>query len=162
MIINEEKALERLYSPDNLINIRKMTGGNKIGSRDIDPLTQTLAVETGLLTTQREAAEAFGMSQQNVSYLTHHGKQVDRTSIKTNLETAHSVALDVMLESLDLLKPKLSSVKKATDLSKIAADMGRAIEKITPKNENVANVKVVVFRPNSKDESDYEEITVTA
>ncbi len=182
MIVNEEEALARLNSPDNLsnkllrkfiqededarekeeesqsnISIEKMYK-NRIGPRQIPPLIQTLAVATGRLTTQQAAANAFGMSQENVNYLTHEGKNVNRDKVNSELKKVHDSALDAMMESINLIKPKLENVRKATDLSKIAADMGRVIEKTAPREAGNLGVKIVVFAPNMKVESDYEEV----
>lgn len=158
MIVNEEVALERVNSEDNLINKlerRKLSNG---GKRNIPPMIQTLAVEVAALTTQQEAADTFGMSQRNVHYLEHEGKKVDREQIKKNIDTVHNVALDAMLESINLIKPKLADVKKATDLSTIAANLGRVVEKTTPKEAVSQNLRIVVFAPVMRKESDYEEV----
>jgi hypothetical protein len=160
MFCTDEEALERLLSPDNLINkleVRNLHSRNTQNNK-LNPMMATLAVETALLSTQQEAAEAFGVCQQDISHLTNKGKSIDRDKVKDSVGRAHSAALDIMLESISLLGPKLKDVKKATDLSRIAADMGRAVEKTTPREVAGTNLKVVVFQPIIKQEKDYDVI----
>lgn len=158
MICNEEIALSRVNSEDNLINKlerRRMTGDTR---RHVPPMIQTLAVETARLTSQQEAADTFGMTQSNVSFLDRKGKNINREQIEDNIGKVHNVALDAMLESINLIKPKLAGVTKAIDLSTIAANLGRVVEKTSPKEAASVNLKVVLFQPVMKEERDYEDI----
>src|SRR5579872_7498438 len=115
MILNDDsEALERLNHPDNLINKleRRKLFENRTGPKQFGSMIQTLAVETAKLSSQEASASAFGMTQENISYLTNKGKNIDHEQIEKNIETVHSRALDTMLESIDLIKPKLKDVKK--------------------------------------------------
>lgn len=155
--------MARLTSPDNLVN--KLVQIRDLHSRDtahknIPPLIQTLAVETAIVTSERAAAQEFGVAHQTVNYYKNDGKAVDRDKVKDDISKVHNNALECMLESINLIRPKLATVKKVTDLSKVAADMSRVIEKTTPKELNQQNLKVVVFAPNMKVENDYEEMVV--
>lgn len=175
--MEEEKAIARLESPDNLINklskdkteIEKNKNiqieelyKNRMGPKGIPPMIQTLAIETATVTNERAAAQEWGIAHQTVNYYKNGGGKADREHVKETIGKAHSNALDVMLGSIGLLKEKIDNkqVHKATDLSKIAADMGRVIEKTTPKEHGAANVKILVFAPNMKAEDDYEEMVV--
>ena len=179
MIANEssdiDKALERVKSPDNLVNKlierrktevsiehRKMTGEN---SQRFPPMIQKLAMETARVTTQENAAATFGMTQENISYLENANTpkaRAARLDVERSTNGVHSLALDAMLESISLLKPKLQGVIKATDLSTIAANLGRVVEKTTPKIEQQNNIKVVLFQPVMKGEESYEELVVSS
>lgn len=186
MFVNESEAIERLNSKDNLVNKLKSSSVSEVESeviveeeiqesnieiRDLhpgrtgsklNPMMRTLLVETAILGgSQTRAAQAFGVTQPNVSALISKGKDIDRDRVKDSVSSAHSKALDVMLSSIELIQNKLPDVKKATDLSKIAADMGRVIEKTTPKESATTNVRVVVMAPMMREERDYEEITTT-
>lgn len=160
MIVDEEQALERLNSPDNLVNqleVRKLIGPGRPENRKNTPdMINTLAVAAACETSLRAAGKEFGLNHTGVNY---HKKNTDAG--KAGVDLARSQALDLMLESITLLKPKLQDVKKATDLSKIATDMARVVEKTTPRETAQTNVKVVVFNPGTKDEDSYEEITVS-
>lgn len=210
MIVNEDEALARLASPNNLINklgfkngaasepqaTGSITGSiagsidsfldsttesiveeeadipsnaevrelysNRTGPKNIPPIIQTLAVETAAVSSERAAAEDFGISHQTVGYYKNGGGDPDRQRIKDNVKKVHADAIDVMLGSIGVLKEKLEKreIKKATDLSKIAADMGRVINRTTPKDVGASNVKVIVFAPNLKSEDQYEEMII--
>jgi hypothetical protein len=159
MILDEEQVNLRLDSPDNLINkllIKPLH--NSPGPRGIPPMVQTLAVALGQIDSQPAAAKAFGMAQQNVSYLTHHGKNIDRDFVKEKVTSAHSSALDAMLESISLLGPKLKDVKKASELARIADNMASVVNKTTPHTNTPSNLVVVAYAPRMKDEAEFEQV----
>lgn len=162
MIISEEEARLRLESPNNLANKLKVDikplHSNRNGRGNIPPMVQTLAVALGEIDTQAAAAKAFNMTPANASYLTREGKHVDRDFVKAKVHTAHNNALDAMLQSINLLGPKLEHVKKATDLSKIASDMASVVNKTTPQQAQQTNLVVVAYAPRMKEESEFEEL----
>lgn len=164
MIVTEEIAQARLNSPNNLVNkmikIDKLHGGDR-GPRNIPPMVQTLAVAIAKIDSQESAAQLTGMTQENVSYLANKGKRVDQDLVKNTVATVHNQALDAMLDCIGLIKPKLGDVKKATELSKIAADMSKVVNNTTPKEAAQANVQVHVYAPRMRDEREYEELTVS-
>jgi hypothetical protein len=135
---------------------------NRTGPKNIPPMIQTLAVEHAAVSTERSAGSAFGVSHQTVNYYKHDAKKIDRERVKESIDLVHTNAVDAMLTSIGLIKEKLPTVKKAIDLSKIAADMSRVIEKTTPKDALANNIKVIVFAPPLKGESEYEEIEITS
>jgi hypothetical protein len=135
---------------------------NRTGPKNIPPMIQTLAVEHAAVSTERSAGSAFGVSHQTVNYYKHDAKKIDRERVKESIDLVHTNAVDAMLTSIGLIKDKLPTVKKAIDLSKIAADMSRVIEKTTPKDVAGANIKVIVFAPPLKSEGEYEEIEITS
>lgn len=169
MIVTEEEANLRLESPDNLINKLgtniqiKDLHSNRNGRGHIPPMIQTLAVALGKVDTQSAAAQEFGMSPGNVSYLTREGKNVDRSVVKEAVATVHSNALDAMLESISLLKPKLKDVRKCTDLSKIASDMAAVVKRTSVEEKtNDTRLVVVAYAPRQKDESEFEVSVIEA
>jgi hypothetical protein len=83
------------------------------------------------------------------------------SKIKSTSEAAHESALDMLVDTLSALKPKLSSVMKAKDLSKIATDMSRIVSNLTPKEiTNQNNTQVILFAPKQKQESYYDSAEV--
>lgn len=160
--MSENETDLRLDSPDNLVNklrIEKLHS-NRNGPRNIPPMIQTLAVALGELDSQKAAADVFGMSAPNVNYLTHEGKKVDRDLVKEKIGDVHSNALDSMLEAIHLIKPKLANVNKASELSRVAADLARVVEKTSPKEAGRANVMIVAYAPRQREEGEYETIDV--
>lgn len=156
MIITEEEANLRLESSDNLCNklieIRKLH--THVTHTPIEKAIAGIAHLNG--EPCRDVEEWSGIGKTTVNDV----KNGDL--LKHTVQTAHERALDTMLASMDLIKPKLENVKKATDLSKIAADMARVVEKTSPKEANQTNIKVVVFSPTIKVEGQYEEMVVNS
>lgn len=189
MIVNEVDALARLLSEDNLVNKLKARGAavldvpsnststedepipnpnveieelykNRTGTKNVPPLIQTLAIEAAAVTSERASAEEFGISHQTVNYYKNGGGKADHQLAKSRIAEVHDNAIDAMLESISLIKPKLKDIKKAVDLSRVASDLGRVISKTTPKEAGATNVKVVVFAPQAKEEKHYIEMEV--
>lgn len=179
MIVNEEEALSRVNSPDNLINqLNSIKNGVVIdkpkavvverlpqsdGPRNIPPMVQQLIAVSASKTTQKQAAEAFGVTQSMAGEYENGNTKATRNLVKEKINTAHENALDAMVSCITHIKHKLEDpdIKiKATDLSKIAADMGRVIEKTSPKEAARTNVLVQVYAPRIKSESEFEEVAV--
>jgi len=166
MIVHEDEALERVNSPNNLTNklleIRKLHS-NRTGPKAIPPMVTALAVTSSIISgSQKASGEAFGMTQANVAYHKNHGKNEETQDlIKKQVGDVHSKALDGMIACLDGLKDKIPNVKKATDLSSIASNLARVVEKTSPKETNInTNVKVLVYQPRTREEAEYESIAV--
>jgi hypothetical protein len=160
MIVNEDVALERIESPNNLCNklfeIRKLHK-----STEHEPIIKAIAALDHLNGTPCKEVEAeFGIPKTSVNDIKNGKHSFD--PLKKHRHDAHEKALETMLESMDLIRPKLSNISKATDLSKIAADMARVVEKTTPKEAAQNNLKVVVFAPRMKDENEFEELAVNS
>lgn len=162
MIVDEEVALERLNHPNNLIN--KLVEHRDLHNRNTQkkmfpPMIQELAVSIGAATSNVAAGKAFGMSGNNVGYLRDNVVEPDK--IADRIKNVHEAALDSMVEAIGLIKPKLADIKRASELSKVAADMARVVEKTSPKEKgDTTNIKVVVYNPIMKTEDQYEEATV--
>lgn len=170
MIINEEEALSRVNSPDNLTNKLKDIKSNIIverlpqsdGPRNIPPKVQQIIGVTSALTSSRDAAAAFGVSHPMANNYANGETKATKNVVAERVATAHENALDAMLSSIALVKDRLADPDlkiKPTDLSKIAADMGRVIEKTSPKEGTGTRVQVLVYAPRMKSESEFEEIS---
>lgn len=163
MIVNEEEALERVNSKENLTYKLRQLHAGRTGPKNIPPMIKALAVSISKVDTQENAGEAFGLSQQAISQYAN-GKHKDTEAkdlIKKSIASVHEKALDGMLSCLDFIKPKLENVKKATELSSIASNLARVVEKTSPKEANVTtNVQIVVHQPRSHSEEEYESIAV--
>lgn len=164
IIYDEDEALERLGSPQNLVNrihnpvVVKELHSNRNGSKGIPPMVQELIGVAATLTTQREAADSFGVSQP-MARLYEHGMTKGSKGVAPKVQESHDAAIDAMLSAIKAIPDRIPNVKKATDLSTIAANMARVVEKTTPKElEGKSNVQVIFFSPRIKDESEYETV----
>lgn len=169
ILFDSDEGEARVSSPDNLVN--KIQSSNieirERYSRDtqkknLPPMIQSLVVAMGKIDTQSSAGAMVGVSQADVSYLTNKGKNVDEDTVKKTVAAVHQSALNGMIEAIGLLTPKLGDVRKARELSGIAADLSRVVNNTTPKEVAGSNLKVVVFSPVIRQEDQYEELVVVS
>ena len=159
MIVEESEALARVNSAENLTKklyeIRQLYP-NHNGKKNIPPMVRDLIGVNATLSTQNAAAKAFGVSQPLAGYF-ERGEHKGST-VADKVKSVHESALEAMISCIAGVKDKVPDVKKATDLSMIAANMSRVVEKTTPKEKATTNVQVVVYSPRIHNESEYEEI----
>ena len=177
MILTDEEVEDRLASKDNLVNrlavLRIDPGGRRPGNTNIPPLVKELIVSIDTEETDKEVAESFGISQVSVSAmkrgLTGGGnnasfdpKLAEAGKKNKKIDTAHDAALDCLVDSLNLLKPKLKEVVKPKDLSKIVSDMSKTVSNLKKNDEDAekGRIQVVVFAPTQKTETHYNTIDV--
>lgn len=177
MILSESVALDRLNSEENLVNRFSLTptkdnvtvmplgrGGKESGFKNFPQYTRNLiAVMTrsGQMN-QVEAAAAFGTSQQNVSKIENGlTKSVDEKAVESLLAPIRDVALERLQASLGLITDDKLANCKAIDLSNIASNLSRVVDKTLPRTrEGGTNVQVVVFSPETRREENYRSIEV--
>lgn len=190
MILTDEEIDKRLTSPDNLLNqIKKPnpnvevlpapTQGKTIGSENTPPLVRELIGTLSKTTdsTQKEVAEIFEVAPSSVSNW-RRGIVGDRfkpelaLAVQSNssvivderTKKAHELALDSLVDTLTVLRPKLGDGLKPEKLSKIASDMSRVAKNLNDnaskreEDKPINNIHVILYRPQQKQESDYETI----
>lgn len=192
MILSDEELEKRLESPRNLVNVFKErlanigvvtpkvlplpVGGRREGDITIPPIVRELIGSLvnegkGGAETGTSVAETFGVSQPTAS-LASRGLVDDRfdsglaAQVKRKTSDAHNDALDMLMLSMEALKPKLKlgaldDSLKAKDLSRIATDMAKVVSSMKPTEKEAGvtnNTQVILFAPPIKKESDYEFI----
>lgn len=187
MILEDTDLFDRLSSPSN-ISVLGMRNGVGRGKGDTNLKGESKALIAILGSNPEESkssvAAEFGLSTSRVSTLSR-GLKSDNESLDSDLkarldsinskptlssktEDAHSKALDVLVGTLEALRPKLGEVTKATDLSKIAANMSRVASSISQASSNMKDsqgniinkVQVIVQAPQMRAEADFEVIEV--
>lgn len=193
MILSDDEVTERLNSPDNLMNQIKRdssvsviplpTQGRQKGDVAIgDHMRDLLAItrKTGEETLE-DISIVFGVAPSTISNaarglngdgsydkeLANVGNDLikrENLKIEEKEEAAHSEALDILMGSLQVLKPMIASGSgmKASEAASIAKTMsGIASEMRKPQIEITVNpTKVVLFAPRMKEEKEYEIIDV--
>ena len=117
----------------------------------------------------KETQEAFGVSHATASTLAN-GKVTycDTTREVPELQSkvdeivgnAQEKAAERLMSALGFITDDKLAQAKARDLSGIAADMSRVIEKTSPKSANLAGANIVIYAPVQKSEDSYEVIEV--
>lgn len=192
MILNDEEVEQRLNHPSNLVNVitdesrskkeeskllvlpqPKNNQGRKEGDTQIPDRVRDLLgmMRKNSTGPSREIAEVMDVSA-DVINKTARGlvgnefdpklaERLDSIEEK-NIEDAHGMALNLMMESMKVLLPRLKEDSiKPKDLSRIATDMSRITANIKPKDRiDGPRVQVVLFAPNVHTEKEYESIDV--
>jgi len=181
MILSEEDKDQRLSSEDNLLN-RLAARANRAGNSliiapealgrkpeipNIPPLIKEIAATTAAagLATNKEMADSFGISAQTVSNV-RSGRGDDNKEIQKklheNLGQIRDVAIDRLMKSLGLMDDEKLANTKARDLSSVAANLSKVIDKSMPKSTDspLSGVQVIFYSPRMKDIKDFEVIDI--
>jgi len=175
MLLNEATAQERLNSPRNLANrfsinptpsnvteiaIRKNGHGPTV-----PPFIKTTAAilsRSGQASTT-EVAEAFGFGQREARHidLGNRATGIDEGKVESALAPIRNLALEKLVGSLMGMKQEKMDTLGVKDLSTVAANMSRVVEKLTPKTEAQGNnININIFTPESRKETAYETVSV--
>src|ERR1035441_432932 len=121
-----------------------------------------IAIQTRLGTqTQTELARANGLQLQTVHNITTgKTKGIDEERIKEVTNKVRDLALERLMSSLGLLSDDKLSGCSAKDLSVIASNMGRVVEKIQDKVESPDNINFIIYSPELKQERAFNVIEV--
>lgn len=182
MLITKEQAEARLNSPDNLANqvvrnnshfeIVKINHGGREQGRATDLTEQERATIGALahLDTAKNIAREFGISRQHVENLkfgrvgARGGDEKEHPELKSKLgqklEQVRDVALDKLMESLGLITQENLSECDAKDLSGIAANMSKVVEKTLPKQDGSQGVKIQIYAPQLKEIDQFKLVEV--
>lgn len=179
LLTDNAEASELLENSENLVNklgirpiqiehlnIRKFrhTGskGKKVPS-ELRPLIAALATVEG--TTQ--TAKDFGTALPTVNNFKHGKSSNDVPDAKLESDTAkilgtvRDLAADRLLAAIGLLdNDRLAGVTKATEISAIAANLSRVVEKVTPKLDQTNGPVFHVYAPELRTLDRYEVIDV--
>src|SRR3990167_4214141 len=148
MFIEEDDLLDRLRSPENLINRLEVhrLNGNKKGTVPIE--VKKLVCALAQDSPEQDIANAFDISQEAVSVYkngnTSHSIVRDRNpelkairdKVKLRQATIEDKALEALLESVEILKPQLAEIRKPKVLSSIAKDLSFIAKNTRSESEN--------------------------
>jgi hypothetical protein len=161
MVINKAEMDRRLNSAKNLANtvarpsitISKLP--KRVYTNKRDPLTRTV---TGILSKSGEPSKniqaAFGMTPSQVQC------SRDLPGVSKGLEKINDMAIDKMLSAMSCMKEEMFERANLKDLSAVAANMSRVIEKTAPKTEIAANLSLHIYVPEQKDEKHFKTIDI--
>ena len=176
MLLNEATAQERLNSPRNLANrfalnsapsnVTEITMKGKGGARvPIPPFIKTTAA---ILTrsgqsTQVAVADAFGFTKVGAHHIDKGDRPtgIDEEKVEHAVAPIRNLALEKLAGSLMGMKQEKMDTLGVKDLSTVAANMSRVVEKLTPKTEAQGNnININIFTPEPRKEAAYETVSV--
>jgi len=176
MLLNEATAQERLNSPRNLANrfainptpskvteIEIGRAGRREGKIAIPVFLRTsAAILARSGEDQKDVAAAFGISRPVVGMI-ERGQiaGVDEKQVAKAIEPIRNLALEKLAGSLMGMKQEKMDTLGVKDLSTVAANMSRVVEKLTPKTEAQGNnININIFTPEPRKETAYETVSV--
>ena len=171
MFLTDEQARARLDSEKNLANkfkssivtvderTIKLPGKNKINLTS--NVRTEIAIRSRLGESREELAEEKSISPITVTNIKKgHTKGIDEKKVESAIAEVRDKALDRLMASLGLLSDDKLTGCSAKDLSVIASNMGRVVEKTHPKSEAPDNINFIIYAPELKQEKSYEVIEI--
>jgi transcriptional regulator with XRE-family HTH domain len=108
---------------------------------------------------QSSVAKEFGVSQMTVSKAKNGKTKTDRSEIDMVRNAVQDKALERLMVSLNLINDDKLSSSSAKELSGIAANMAKVVDRTAPKGQlDGANVQLLVYAPQIKAEDNYRVI----
>jgi len=160
MLLDSLDALTRVSSPDNLIN--RLRGLNNPASViDIKSENDSVdAISKSELAVVEEFLESEGLVEQSSQReIPKLDELVPDALDKIKVNLAQATALDVLQESLNDLRFRMSEVDKPEKLSRIASDASKIISNLKPKEESgPARGSVIIYKPVVANISEYRTV----
>jgi hypothetical protein len=111
-----------------------------------------------------ETAKAFGISPNSVSAIKNYGRKSYETPVVPGMkdkinelsEQAQEKAIDRMVRAISCITDSKLENAKISDLSSVAANMARVVEKTTPKTGENTGLRIVILAPSMRTSDSYE------
>ena len=107
----------------------------------------------------KAAAETFGIGESVVKEAKNSKNLEVREGVNDALERVRSLALDKLVSSMCLITDDKLNEASARELSAVAANMSRVVERTGPR-ESGANVQLVIYAPQQRKEESYQVVDV--
>lgn len=163
-IISEVKPLISEVKPSPIISIDERTilspGKNRINLTESERTEIAIRARSGS-ESQTQIARAMDVNVLTVGNI-HHGKVkgIDEEKVEKVINQVKDRALDRLMQSLGLLTDDKLSGCSAKDLSVIASNMGRVVEKIQTKVETPDNINFIIYAPELKQEKSFDVVEI--
>jgi hypothetical protein len=137
-----------------------LSGKNRINLTKDERNEIAIDARTGI------ASQSDIAKERGLNFLTVHNiasgktKGIDEDKVAQVINTVRDRALDRLMQSLGLLTDDKLSGCTAKDLSLIASNMGRVVEKIQDKTEKPDNINFIIYAPELKQERAYETVEI--
>ncbi len=173
MIVSREEAERRLKSSNNLCQpdavasepIHLPTEQTRHRSKEVPEFMRALAGTLGHTSKAKEVAEATGIEAATIYQYKAGiiGGKVDpdlKASVEAGLNKVQEIALEKLMLSLGLITDDKLNKCKASELSGVASDMARVIEKVRPAIQVGEGAQIIIYAPKSKTEDKYKILDV--
>jgi predicted transcriptional regulator len=173
MLLTEEQANERLNSEKNLANRFSRSDEGRIEERVINrpgkeqglgnlspEAKNEIAIRSRLGESQVALANEFGVTQPTVSYIERGKTKTDEEKVESAINQVRDKALERLMHSLGLITDDKLSGCSAKDLSTIASNMSRVVEKTIPRAEVDNKINLVIYAPELRQEKSFKTIEI--
>lgn len=168
MFITEDDKERRLEQSEQLfssLSIERINRGRG-NSSNVPEFLRPIIGASVFLSGEKATREAFGLKSTAGTWSAKTGRTTplgpvseERVSqIENIIGTAQEKAAEKLVQALGLITPEKMEGTKARDLSGIAADMSRILEKTSPKSNSFAGANIVIYAPNQRKEESYDVI----
>ena len=169
MYITKEQVDKRSR---NIVTINPIIREPRQGARNKTHEEKVLIGVLAKFDTQRNVAEAFGTSHQNVSLIARglkNGNVLDEklasdiSKATPKTDQISTKALDVLMSALGVVETTIPNTKKATDASVVARNVASVFEKMKSAESaggNGPRIQININAPNQKKESEFETLEV--
>lgn len=168
MQIDEKELERRLNSSKNLANTLSNPIVEKVKVIPIEkdkhssPLSENEQILAGTLAFQmpvKDVARELNITPSQVSYAKNTTNPKVKGPIQATIGRVQELALDKMMQALGLMSEEKFTNASLKDLSIVAANMAKIVEKTT-QSDAVASVQLIIYAPEMKRESSYKVIDV--
>lgn len=159
--LTEQVTQEVNETNSTIITERVISLPGKKGINLSSEVRTEIASRARLGESQPSLAQEFNITQANVSSIERgKTKGVDEARVEETINFVKDRALDRLMASLGLLTDDKLSGCSAKDLSLIASNMGRVVEKIQTKEHTPDNINFIIYAPELKQEKSYETVVI--
>lgn len=138
--------------------------GRTKGATELDDMTKEIAGTLTRLSGPAAVAEAFEIAPSTAHHLGKaDGKKSGdiREKLEKNLGRVRDVALDRLLSSINLIEDDKLEGLGAKDLSTVASNLSRVVEKTLPKEmQQAPTAQLIVYAPTIAKEEHYETVVL--
>lgn len=163
---NESHQIESHQNKPNLSVIAHKFRGRTKGRKNVPEFLRPVIAAAGELSGIEETAKAFELSRPSVSTM-KHGKVTYCDTTRENkemkskteliLDKVNENAADRILKSISYITDEKLENSKVSDLSTVAANMARIIEKTNPKKQEAqVGTQILIYAPSLKQENQFE------
>jgi transposase-like protein len=180
LLITDEEAKNKLEHKTNLLIKHKLVGrggqqsngGRPKGIPNWSPEVKAIIGTLANQSTNKEVAEAFGMSASQVGAYSrgldsagHKPDEVLRKHLEANVEEVRSKVIGKILKSIDAINDEKITEANFATLSKAASNLAGVFDRLGPKDTSSSGLtqnQFVFFGVKPRTENDYQVIEVEA
>lgn len=167
MIISQEELTRRLQSSKNLKNTTLPNESRPFSTAKVEEIRppdkppeqpREAKILSGILArvgdgSVQEIAKEFGVSVKQIN------KNQKLPEVSATVERVRELALDKLMCALNFMSPEMFRNSDLKDLSTVAANMSRIIEKTNPREAN-SGIQLLVYAPVMRDEKHYKVVDI--